>query len=1059
MEGQKSSNGAQKFFGFYRDRRKEQFSDSEIVYEIPLTEELFDIQMDLLSTKKMQSQFENFIVAVAGRLITPNIKPQTGPDGGGDGKVDAETFAVSPDISDRWYVGTGGARGEEYWALAISCKSKWKDKVESDVAKIVETKRGYTQVLFFTNQYIKADKRLEVERRLSDQYGIKVFIFDRLWCRHAVFLHGCLDLALSELCFSDKYRNKHVTIGPNDKRRQERLSAIEKDILRPINGLDTDYVDELAEAFILSRNLERPRTETEGRYYRAVEQCKIHGTEPQLFNLIYDHGWTSLFWFEDITTAYQDYLKLKEYVDRDCSVARLEKLTNLKTVLQSAVTMGIVSIPKIWDENEYIRKLEMKLSGDSKRKASHLFLRLYVAEQDLIYRVRQKETLASELVKLKPMLLEAASCLDISFESQYEVMRILSENFEDSPEFDKMLDELSERLSESRQSACAARIRLDRAQSYLDKDRPKEAVRHLSFCVYAFEREECLNELIQSSGLMGLALWDMGLPYSAEAFLIKSACFLVKDYYKNGTLSHMLLSVLVKLCEIELMLGRLVMYLNWHRLLMCVANNANFYSEQNFKESVKMQDASWACRLAAADLSQPIFAKLPDILERAGLFVSSQFLKYTLGYPEDIDEQNREAAKMRNWRSWMLEQPVFEQFLCELNISQYDVAKLETTVNNFTFEVEYPNHCMLQGVAEVLLASVEAMMATDDKLDVVPYHSDIHIQVVQTGGVSEMIALEQRDQYELKINPLTLSDEAFWACVVRFIVYFLARNAVVKEGVETLIGRKQDQERMLDRMSVLQHTRMANRIIFGDMFKHCIEEWVEPSDKNYSFKGEVFTVPHKIYLNHKQHTVDAFRVNQNMDVWEGAGWKACVFLGDREGVLPPVFGLAFENATKAAKIVDEWRRLSAAGKPNVKIFIVRGIDANHPMWYRVCVAPELSWDKEHADKMMLTVCRKHTMTPKTTKNLDCFESQFRKFGYCRLVSCCYGDAIDNVTISKMCSEGFVFSNIAFINAFEIADGTEAVFALEANDNPVIPEGFESKAPVLTVLTKLKAIDR
>lgn len=1059
MEGQKYSNGAQKFFGFYRDRRKEQFSDSEIVYEVPLTEELFDIQMDLLSTKKMQSQFENFIVAVAGRLITPNIKPQTGPDGGGDGKVDAETFAVSPDISDRWYVGTGGARGEEYWALAISCKSKWKDKVESDVAKIVETKRGYTQVLFFTNQYIKADKRLEVERRLSDQHGIKVFIFDRLWCRHAVFLHGCLDLALSELCFSDKYKNKHVTIGPNDKRRQERLSAIEKDILRPINGLDTDYVDELAEAFILSRNLERPRTETEGRYYRAVEQCKIHGTEPQLFNLIYDHGWTSLFWFEDITTAYQDYLKLKEYVDRDCSVARLEKLTNLKTVLQSAVTMGIVSIPKIWDENEYIRKLEMKLSGDSKRKASHLFLRLYVAEQDLIYRVRQKETLASDLVKLKPMLLEAASCLDISFESQYEVMRILSENFEDSPEFDKMLDELSERLSESRQSACAARIRLDRAQSYLDKDRPKEAVRHLSFCVYAFEREECLNELIQSSGLMGLALWDMGLPYSAEAFLIKSACFLVKDYYKNGTLSHLLLSVLVKLCEIELMLGRLVMYLNWHRLLMCVANNANFYSEQNFKESVKMQDASWACRLAAADLSQPIFAKLSDILERAGLFVSSQFLKYTLGYPEDIDAQNREAAKTCNWRSLMLEQPVFEQFLCELNISQYGVAKLETTVNNFTFKVEYPNHCILQGVAEVLLASVEAMMATDDKLDFVPYHSDIHIQVVQTDGVSEMLPLEQRDQYELKINSLTLSDEEFWACVVQFIACFLARNAVVKEGVETLIGRKQDQERMLDRVSVLQHTRMARGIIFGDRFKHCIEEWVEPSDKSYSFKGEIFTVPHKIYFNQKQHTLDAFRVNQNMDVWEGAGWKACMFLGDREGALPPVFGLAFEDATKAAKIMDEWRCLSAEGKPNVKIFIVRGIDANHPTWYRVCVAPDLSLNKEHSDRMMLAVCRKHTMTPETTKNLDCFESQFRKFGYCRLVSCCCKDTMDSDTISKMYSAGFVFSNISFVNAFEIADGTEAVFALEANDNPVIPEGFESKAPVRAVLTKLKAIDQ
>ena len=76
---------------FYRSRRPEYYSDSEIRYEVPLTRELFDLQLERLSTNKKQSEFENFIVAVVRRLITPNIKPQTGPDGGGDGKVDAET--------------------------------------------------------------------------------------------------------------------------------------------------------------------------------------------------------------------------------------------------------------------------------------------------------------------------------------------------------------------------------------------------------------------------------------------------------------------------------------------------------------------------------------------------------------------------------------------------------------------------------------------------------------------------------------------------------------------------------------------------------------------------------------------------------------------------------------------------------------------------------------------------------------------------------------------------------------------------------------------------------
>ena len=136
----------------YRELEPQEFSDSKIEYEIPLTRELFEKQLEILSTKKMQSEFENFIVGCAKRLITPNIKQQTGPDGGGDGKVDAETYEVSLDISDKWYISNEGASGNEKWAFAISCKQKWVQKVESDVSNIVSTNRGYTRILFFSNQ-------------------------------------------------------------------------------------------------------------------------------------------------------------------------------------------------------------------------------------------------------------------------------------------------------------------------------------------------------------------------------------------------------------------------------------------------------------------------------------------------------------------------------------------------------------------------------------------------------------------------------------------------------------------------------------------------------------------------------------------------------------------------------------------------------------------------------------------------------------------------------------------------------------------------------------------
>lgn len=230
----KTSVTVHDFVAYYRELRPQKFSDSKIVYEIPLTRELFDKQLEILSTKKMQSEFENFIVKCAERLITPNIKPQTGPDGGGDGKVDAETYEVSSDISDKWYVANGGASGKEKWAFAISCKKQWKPKVTGDIEKIANTNREYTRALFFSNQFIKSSTRADVEKDLSEKYGVEVSIFDALWCTNAVFNHGCIDVALTCLNFSEEYRKKQEIVGELDKKRQERLDEIEKGILRTI---------------------------------------------------------------------------------------------------------------------------------------------------------------------------------------------------------------------------------------------------------------------------------------------------------------------------------------------------------------------------------------------------------------------------------------------------------------------------------------------------------------------------------------------------------------------------------------------------------------------------------------------------------------------------------------------------------------------------------------------------------------------------------------------------------------------------------------------------------
>ena len=142
-------------YELYRHERPWKFSDSKVVRKAELTKEVFQYQMDRLSNDMKQDQFENLTRSLALRFVTPNLIPQTGPTGGGDGKTDLETHPVADEIAEKWYVADGGCRGSEKWAIAISCKEEWESKVKSDVAKIVKLNRDFTKILFFSNRLIK----------------------------------------------------------------------------------------------------------------------------------------------------------------------------------------------------------------------------------------------------------------------------------------------------------------------------------------------------------------------------------------------------------------------------------------------------------------------------------------------------------------------------------------------------------------------------------------------------------------------------------------------------------------------------------------------------------------------------------------------------------------------------------------------------------------------------------------------------------------------------------------------------------------------------------------
>jgi hypothetical protein len=194
--------------------------------------------LDTLTDRNQHKDFENFARRLCEREICPNLRPQPGPEGGGDGKVDTETYPVDDKIAERWFVGDR-SDGQAKWGFAFSAKKDWANKVRSDVEGIVGTNRGYEKIFFVTSRPTRAKDRLRVEDELRSAHGVSVTILDREWILDRVFSHGHKDLAFECLAAGEHDPNS-VKLGPNDFKNQQTLTEIEQALAR-MGDTQSDY--------------------------------------------------------------------------------------------------------------------------------------------------------------------------------------------------------------------------------------------------------------------------------------------------------------------------------------------------------------------------------------------------------------------------------------------------------------------------------------------------------------------------------------------------------------------------------------------------------------------------------------------------------------------------------------------------------------------------------------------------------------------------------------------------------------------------------------------------
>ena len=299
---------------FYKKTHPEQFSDSVLVKKGNLSRDMFDYYLESLTSRNLEKTFEEFCRKLAESEVCPNLLPQTGPTGGGDSKVDSETYPVSKEISDRWYFGNTAA--SERWAFAISAKKDWQSKVKSDVVKIVSVNqqegRGYTKIFFMSNQYVPDKKRAQVEDELRNLHGLDIRILDRNWILDKVFSSPQnIDMTISVFGFSESFRDE-VKMGSQDLKRKQEFEENEQ-ILASQQTKQSELVSLAQRNVILARELEYPLHQLLGLIDRSIRLSAEKGSTIDHANAVRDAAWTVYWWYEDKNhyyRFYKDYEKL-----------------------------------------------------------------------------------------------------------------------------------------------------------------------------------------------------------------------------------------------------------------------------------------------------------------------------------------------------------------------------------------------------------------------------------------------------------------------------------------------------------------------------------------------------------------------------------------------------------------------------------------------------------------------------------------------------------------------------------------------------------------------------
>jgi hypothetical protein len=1069
---------------FLRARRPERFSDSESVTITAIDRNLLEYHLNTLTSRNQESDFANFAHKLAERTICPNLRPQTGPAGGGDSKADAETYPVAEDLALAWFVGESREAASERWAFAFSTKKAWQGKVRSDVAKIANTKRGYVQAFFVTSQYVRDRDRADLEDELKKKHKFeRVTILDRGWILNEVFKNGLQSLAIEELRISTPPKAE-VQTGPRDTQRRKEMARLDQEITTLLGdrSADTRLVWDGIKAAELARELELPRSEIDGRYVRAIDLADKYGTERQKVEARYQWAWTTFWWHEDFAKFAELYLEFEGLAKDSSDIGELRKLHNLWNLFSRVQASGKIPEAKLrWNDRivtlsnalDRMTKAEEMPSAALEAKLMLLWLQAFVTHPNVP---------ANLFVQFKEVIESGEGLIGFPLKSTCELIAEMGDLFPDNQDFDDLSETITTVLARHDGEVSAADNLMRRSIQKLDAGHDYDAIELSGRALERLFKNDTQEEFIDGLYVAAAAYERIGLLWAARGSLINAASLMVSNYHRNHDPEALRISCFQRLKWIELFLGRLPDSLAWYEIEQGTRSVQGKQPKPRDNEDFVIYGGVLGHYFVRTDLATlKTFERLPDVLDSKGLYHTKIALLFALGWEEKAKAELGEALSndLAEDMLKLRDQPAVDDLPTLMQLGDQPVIHMSSNLIGCQIHVEAQDTPACRLVGESFLAALESGMATAMREHFIPMVRGIDVSItsdteapcpfsfeVKDSGTKLKCAIKCADIFDP--NKIRQEDQSkVKEKMFELIVHVVAKAFPIPdffEKFEKLFVKAGGCNRAI--------SFTGSIVTLGNVLGHTpplnIQDWMKEAKNIYELKRTKpwdtdCGVPRREAKSQAKeeenksadirHQDVASLTVINVRLWDEAGWRGTMYFGFKNMNAPPVLVLGFDNLESGIEIFKDWREQFGEEDKNneIRVVIVKGVYKDYPSAYRIAICGNFEGPRGQGKSYFSNIARLQTMQSTDGKSLRDFLEDFGRIKAYWLSFTKMGDMAPpkhhDLSIAKR--------HLVVREAWTIGLHDIDCMAICTDDDPVIPADVD-KPPVVELLAKRRA---